>query len=285
MRFRLFTLLSLALMGCAETSQGLALVPLFVAGRDNLETINTDGESALTIDRAELAFGPLYLCAGVTAGELCETARLEWLGSVVVDLTSPEPLRAGALTGVTGTVQSWMYDLGISSQLTRDEPFILDAASTLGGTSFVLEGRAQVDDLELPFTVSVAVQQTDDTELGVPVIRKSNSDTFSREVTGDESGLVVRFDLEALVRGIDFRAYVSYERCAVDGPELVCDGALERRCDGETEQSTRDCSERGEICAPRRGCVEALRLTEESQGYRSVRNALMSGARPSFTWD
>ena len=272
-------------MSCAETGQDRALVPLSVAGSDISESIRIDGEIALAIDRADLAFGPLYLCAGVTAGDLCETARLEWLDSVVVDLTSPEPIRAGELTGVTGTVQSWMYDLGISSQLTRDEPFVLGAASTLGGSSFVLEGRALVDELELPFTASVAIQQTDDTELGVPVIRKSNSDTFSREVSADEPGLVVRFDLEALVRGIDFRAYVSYERCAADGPELVCDGVVERRCEGETEQSTRDCSERGEICVPRRGCAEALRLTEESQGYRSLRNALMSGVRPSFTWD
>ncbi|MEE2644116.1 MAG: hypothetical protein VYD19_04230 [Myxococcota bacterium] len=285
---KLWTLLvgfAALILSCAETSQKRVTVPLFVAGADVSEGILSDFDVPIFIDRADLAFGPLYLCAGVNAGELCETARLEWLDSVVVDLTSTEAARAGELVGVTGTVQSWMYDLGISSQLTQEDPFILDAAGQLDGSSLLLEGRATVDGIEIPFTASVPIQQTGDTEQGVPVIRKSLSDDFSRDVRADESGLTVRFDPSSWVSGIDFRSYVSYETCSEGGPDLVCDGQVERSCEDGTEQSSRDCASQGEICLPKSGCQALLRIQPETQAYRSLRNSLMSGVRPSFNWE
>ena len=271
--------------GCAETGQDRTSVPLFVAGTDVSEPVVAAFDVPVTIDRADLAFGPLYLCTGATAGDLCDTARLEWLETVVVDTTVPEPTPAGLLSGITGPVRSWMYDLGISSQLTRTEPFILDAARELGGTSFVLEGRAVVDGIELPFTAFVPIRQTDETELGVPVVRKSTSESFFRDVGPDESALLVTFDPSAWVRGIDFHPYVSHETCTSGGPTLVCDGGLERTCEDGTELSTRDCADMGQMCIPEEGCRERLTIDAESEAFRSLRNALVSGARPSFNWD
>lgn len=271
--------------GCAETGQDRTQVPLFVAGADVSEAIAAVGDVPVTIDRADLAFGPLYLCAGVTAGDLCETARLEWLETVVVDTAVSEPAPAGELSGVTGPVRSWMYDLGISSQLTRTEPFVLGAASELGDTSFVLEGRAVVDEIEIPFAASVPIQQTADTELGVPVVRKSNSESFFRDVQSDEAGLVVRFDPAAWVRGLDFRPYVVNENCDFDGAPIVCDGRLERTCENGTELSNRDCGELGQVCLPEEGCADELTIENGSEAHRSLRNALVSGDRPSFDWD
>lgn len=131
----------------------------------------------------------------------------------------------------------------------------------------------------------MVIQQTDETELGVPVVRKSTSESFFRDVGSPESGLIVRFDPAAWVRGIDFRPYVSSEACAAGGPDIVCDGALERTCDGETELATRDCTTIGHVCIPEAGCRERLTIDDESEAYRSVRNALVSGGRPSFNWD
>ena len=270
--------------GCAETGQDHARIPLFVAGTEQAQPVTAVGDIPVTIDRADLAFGPLYLCAGATAGDLCDTARLEWLDSIVVDTKRSAPTLAGELTGVTGEVRSWMYDLGLSSQLTRKEPFVLRAASDLGGASLVLEGRAVVDGIYLRFATSVPIQQTDDTELGVPVIRKSTSEAFSRDVGSNESGLVVRFDPAAWVRGIDFRSYFTRESCGADRT-LVCDGTIERTCDGGVEVSTRDCSELGSICLPALGCAAQLTIDSKSEGYRSLRNALTSSARPTFQWD
>jgi hypothetical protein len=271
--------------GCAETGQDRTRVALFVAGTDVSEPLIAVGDALISIERADLAFGPLYLCAGATAGDLCDTARLEWLETVVVDTMASEPATAGELVGITGSVQSWMYDLGISSQLTRSTPFILAAASELGDASFVLEGRAAVNGMDLPFSASVPIQQTDDTELGVPVVRKSTSESFFRDVGDDESGLVVRFDPGAWVRRIDFRPYATTAACAPAGPAVACDGTVERTCEDEAELSRRDCSELGQVCLPGLGCRERLTIEADTEAFRSLRNALVSGARPSFEWD
>jgi hypothetical protein len=271
--------------GCAETGQDRVRVALFVAGTDVSAPVVGGGDVLITIDRADLAFGPLYLCAGATAGDLCDTAQLEWLDTVVVDTTLSEPAAAGELVGITGSVQSWMYDLGISSQLTRSAPFVLAAAGELGGASFLLEGRASVGGIELPFSASVPIQQTDDTELGVPVVRKSTSEPFFRDVGNGEAGLVVRFDPGAWVRSIDFRPYATSEACAPAGTAVACDGTFEQTCQDGAELSRRDCGELGQVCLPGQGCAERLTIEGDSEAFRSLRNALVSGGRPSFEWD
>ena len=172
----------------------------------------------------------LYLCAGATAGDLCDTARLEWLDSVVVDTTRSEPVAVGELSGVTGTVRSWMYDLGLSSQLTRETPFVLDAAKELGDASFALEGIAVVAGIDVAFQAFVPIQQTEDTELGVPVIRKGSSDSFYREIDGSEQSLLVRFDASTWVASVDFRSFVTND-LHQRGPEVVCESAVEHTCE------------------------------------------------------
>ncbi len=203
------------LCGCVEGQQRVA-IPLFVAGTTLTEPLRAAGDIEVQLDRADLAFGPLYLCAGATAGALCDTARAEWLDSVVIDTLSGEAVRAGELSGVSGQVRSYMYDLGISSQLTRSEPFVLDAARALGGASFALEGRAQVNGGEVVFRALIPVQQTTDTELGVPVIRKAATASFSHELASDDSGVVVRFDVRAWVEKVDFAPYAGQSEVTLE---------------------------------------------------------------------
>ncbi len=283
---RAIYLIVLALCGCAETGQARVDVPLFVAGTEISEPVVAVGGAQITVERADLAFGPLYLCAGFTAGDLCDTARLEWLEAIVVDTTAQAAVRAGALSGITGSVQSWMYDLGISSQLTRAEPFVLDAAADLGGASFVVAGRANVAGVEIPWRASVPIEQAEETELGVPVIRKSTSEAFSHEVQRDEPGLLVRFDAAPWLQSIDFRPYVEDASCTAGGPAVVCAGAIEQTCaaDGSVV-STRDCRALGQACLAGRGCADALTIDPGSAAFRALRNALVSGGRPAFEWD
>jgi hypothetical protein len=225
------------------------VLPLYVSGTVLERPIIAVGDVRLTIDRAELAFGPLYLCAGAQAGDLCDTARLEWLGSVRVDLTQAEPRRAGVLTGATGGVRSWMYDLGISSQLTETEPFVLDAARELGGASLVVEGRASQGGPEVPFQVALAVQQGTEAERGVPVIRKSTGDRFDHDVTGDEPGLWVQFDPNAWLEKMDLRPDLAESACQLEG-----------------------------------ACSVALRLEPDGLAYRGLHHAVASGRRPTVSW-
>lgn len=247
---------SLALLGitglgaCTDVGQRYAEVPLLVSGTDLSEPLLAAGDVTLTIERAELAFGPLYLCAGTQAGDLCETARLEWLDSVRVDLTNTAPRRAGTLSGTTGRVRSWMYDLGISSQLIREEPFVLDAARELGGASLIVEGRASRGNLDVPFEVAVVIQQGSEAERGVPVVRKGTADVFNHDVTGREQALSVVFDAASWLRSMDLSAELATSACETAG-----------------------------------ACAEALHLAPDGQAYRGLHNAVVSGRRPRFDFE
>jgi hypothetical protein len=275
----------LALSACVDTGQARVAVPLYLAGSDLAAPLSAAGGSELTLDSAELAFGPLYLCAGNTAGELCDTARLEWLESRVIDLTRATPERAGELTGVSGTVRSFMYDLGISSQLTRDQPYTLQAARELDGASFRVSGSAEIAGVSVPFRAELAIQQTEGTEPGVPVIRKSSSERFAHDVAPDEPGLLIRFDAASWLRSIDLRGYLEDSTCSPDGPTRVCAGQVEQRCasDGSVE-ATRDCSALGQVCLAAQGCAPELSFEPDSEPFRALRNGLLSGGRPTFEW-
>lgn len=251
MKYKSPFLLALATcVSCGQSGQSYVEVPLYLAGSELSEPFLAQGGVEVTVQRARLAYGPLYLCAGNTAGDLCETARLEWLQTAVVDLANATPQRAGALQGVSGPVRSWMYDLGLSSQLTRSEPFVLEAAMQLGGASVVLEGTALVQEVPVPFFAEVRAAQTQSTELGVPVVRKSATEEFVYEVLPDEAGLLVRFNVEAWLTGFDFRPYASDESCSTEA-----------------------------------GCTSLLSAPSDSEWGRSLRNALVSGERPSFEWN
>jgi hypothetical protein len=239
-----------ALAGCSDVGQSQAQVPLYVSGSELAGPVATAGDVMLTIDRAELAFGPLYLCAGAQAGELCDTARLEWLGSVRIDLKDAAPKHAGTLSGTTGRVRSWMYDLGISSQLTESDPFVLDAARELGGASLVVDGRASHDGSEVPFVAHVVAQQGADVERGVPVVRKGTGDAFHHDVTGSEPGLWVRFDASAWLSRLDLRAELADSACVGVGD-----------------------------------CGEPVRLAPDGVAYRGLHNAVVSGRRPELDWE
>ncbi len=229
---------------CSDTGQQSVAVPLFAAGTRVVE-LSARGDVPVTLERAELAFGPLYLCAATEAGELCETARVEWLGSETLDPTSELATRVGTLEGVSGSVRSWMFDYGITSQLTRDEPFVLDAARALGGHSFRMSGSAVVDAQRVGFELEVTAAPSARVEPGISVVRKSTSDRFSHEVTAEELGLLVRFDPSSWLADVDFRALLEEQRPA-EGEPLVIDA--------------------------------------ESAVAASVRSALVVGERPLFEW-
>ena len=278
-----------SLASCTGTGlvTGLARVdiPLFVAGTKT-PALTTQGGVPIVLQRAQLAFGPLYLCPGAQAGKLCHTARLEWLHSVVVDAMDERPVSAGTLVGTSGPVKSWMFDLGLTSQLTQRVPVALEAAAKLGGVSLILQGEATLaDGTVLPFRAAVPVQQSQETELGVPVVRKSTSDVFSHDVLGDEGGLLIRFDSRLWLQGVDFRDFLEDASCTPGGAPLVCAGAMAQRCafDGSV-LSKEDCAEKGQLCLANTGCAKELVIAPKTQAFRSIHNALVAGHRPNFQW-
>lgn len=234
------------LVGCADTGRDEVRVPLYLAGTDVSEPFTSDGGVEIMLTRADLAFGPLYLCAGFQAGELCDTARLEWLDAAVVNAADAEPRLSGELTGASGFVLSYMYDLGLPSLLTRESPLVMPAAEELGGVSLRIEGIADVAGTKLPFGAGVPIRQALETELGVPVVRKGEKERFEHEVNAGEQGLLVRFDPRPWIRNVDFSGLAG------------------------------DSAGAGE--------AEWLEIVPDTQGFLAIRNALLAEERPHFEW-
>lgn len=271
--------------GCIDAGPDRITTPLYVAGTQIDAPIVGLNGAQIELDRADVAFGPLYLCAGAQAGELCETARLEWLDSVAFDALDPAAVAAGELSGYEGTVRSWMFDLGVVSLLTQPDPLVLSAAEQLGDASVQLAGRAIVDGVTIPFRIALVVAPQEQTEAGVPAIRKSGSDAFGHELNAAEPGLLIRFDARPWVTQIDFASLLEDETCETSDALVVCAGQVEQICesDGSLVES-HDCGTFEQVCVRDRGCVERVEFDPESQAYRAVRNQVVAGPRPSFEW-
>jgi hypothetical protein len=244
-RWSALLVIAAAASGCVDTGQARVAIPLRVAGSVSDAPIAAAGGFSVELERAELAFGPLYLCAGVLAGDNCETARLEWLDSVVVDARSPELRDAGVLDGVSGPMRSGMYDLGISSLLTLPEPLVLPAAASLDGNSVWLAGVAARADERVSFELALPLAQGAAAEIGVSIVRVSDAAGLEHDVTGDEGALVVRFDARPWLADVDFSTALDQSPRAADA---------------------------------------IVRFDAESQPARALRAALLSGPRPTFEW-
>lgn len=203
-------------LGCADTQQDRVVVPLQVMGTGVPARFETSRGVSVALDRADLAFGPFYLCASTEAGESCETARAEWLESAVIDTLDPTPRDVGELSAVNGPYRSFMYDLGIASLLTQNDAVVLDAAEQLGDVSVVLEGRVDLGSGDVPFSIALPIARTKDNERGVPVVRVRASTSTRHAITSADTALSVRFDPRPWITGIDFANVCSDADACID---------------------------------------------------------------------
>lgn len=310
----------LSASACVSTGARRTSFELQVAGT-SVERFPGRGGSELSLEEARLAFGPLYLCPGATAGELCEEAVAEFLGSVVVDALDSSPHAVGTMSAVTAPALSFMYDLGISSLLTEQRPVVQEAAEALGGVSFRVRGVALVDELRIPFRAAVPVQLTGNDEdgdggarsssVGIPVIRSCSAqsagceDPFDRhDISDDDMLLSAAFDPRPWLDGIDFPAMVERGSCDGDSPggddpggdfldqpaadeqSLICDGNVELRCAaGGGELARRDCGVADEVCLKGLGCTTELVFdSSEQQGFNAIQIELQTQGRARFSW-
>ncbi|MGE0786477.1 MAG: hypothetical protein AB7S26_12475 [Sandaracinaceae bacterium] len=277
--------LPLMLAGCLDTSVVATEIPLSVHGAPHADPIEGPNGALITLSRADVAFGPLYLCSGPTAGELCDRALAEWTDAVVVDGLSADPVTVGPMPALTGTARSYMYDLGIVSLLSADDPLVTDAARSLDGASVVIEGDVSLDGQTLAVTVRVPVRQSDSVERGVPVIRSGTSESFEAAVLPDgRTHLDVRFDPAGWLERADFATLFEDRACA-PGDDVVCAGPIAQTCaDDGTVISTEDCGASSRACVRGAGCTEHVTLTEDDAIGRALRTAASSGTRPQLTF-
>lgn len=275
-------ILLVLLAGCIDTGTDPVSIALSAAGTEPAASIRARHGVTVSLERADLAFGPFTVCAGFQAGDNCDSALADWTEAAVVDALDPSPQRLGNLEGIGGSARSYMYDLGYVSLLTRTEPLELPAAAELGGASFVVEGTATVGGVAIPFRGARALAQPASVERGSPIVRSGVDDRFALELDGDTAPLVVRFDPQRWVEDVDFTTLVQDETCAAD-QVVVCALQRELECgpDGETLRDT-DCTAMGQVCAPDEGCVDRIELPAASQGLAAIRNAILAGVPPTF---
>lgn len=169
----------------ADTGQDFVEVPVFFRGADTSEFAG-EGGWTITLDRADVAFGPFYLCASINPGDACERARAEMLDTVVVDALDPAPRAEGTLRGISGRVRSFMHDYGVSWLLTQTTPTATTDA--LEGASIVLTGRATRGDEVVVFDARVRVAPS---AAGLIVARRSLGDSEEQTLTPDTRLTVV----------------------------------------------------------------------------------------------
>jgi len=206
-----------ALIGCGQTGQevyplrvegaGTATGTLIVPTRAPPDPAPVcappcecgSGDWEVTLEQADVAFGPLYLCASVRAGpELCPESIAEMLDVGVVDALDPAPVLLGAGQALTGRAQSAMWDYGRSWLLTQTE--VVPDPRAPGGHSLVLRGTATKGPTSFRFAADVDVDASEAGLYGV------QSAPVTRDFAGPYESLSVRFDPGAWVSGIDFDA-------------------------------------------------------------------------------
>lgn len=231
------------LTGCVDSGTNVHEVGLWVNGRADNRFEGRDGWT-ITLARAELAFGPVTLCPGTSAGEFCESARGEWVDAVVVDALHGEARRVGSVVGTTGPVLSWMYDYGLVSVLTQTDLYETKAARELDGNSVEIEGCADKAEASLCFTLAVRLGQNAEVERGVPVVRVSGEPGLAD--FGQTKRFAFGFDPQTWLSGVDFEALGATQTCETDCAPLVLDG--------------------------------------ETQAGRAVQIALAASGRPKLSW-
>lgn len=180
---RLFYALLLC-AACGDTGQQYLRIPVLAEGsqRDFVEV----ADARFTLSRAELGFGPLYLCATEGADvELCDVALGELLETVTLDGLAREQVAVGTLSATTGSVRSALYDYGISWLLTEQAPRASEGAPE--GHSLVLEGAVSRAEQTLQFTARVDIAPLTAGDAAV------NALATSRELSASDA-LILRVD-------------------------------------------------------------------------------------------
>jgi hypothetical protein len=186
----------LSLPACGDTIGESVALPLSARGGET--TSFEQGAWQVTLERAEVGLGPLYLCpASIPSDELCETALLELRETVSLDGLDPEPQELPPLRGNTGVVRSSLWDYGVSWPLTFRSPTPNPGAP--GGHSARFAGAATDGTRTLFFEVDIDVAAN-------AAGRLAAGQVTDHEVRDASSRLEIVFDPVRWWRNVDFDA-------------------------------------------------------------------------------
>ncbi len=195
---RLLLLAMFSCSACGDTGQPIVQPSLYVVGKE--ASAQTIGAWEVKLQVAQVAFGPLKVCASTSASdELCPAALAEYEDSVgAIDLLSSKPRLLGALQGFVGTPRSVAYGYAYTWLTTQSAP--RPTSHALAGHSAHLEGSATqtASKRTLRFVADVDV---------IPVARGSYAVTSGIDpgvLDGHTRRVDIAFDPNAWLVQIDF---------------------------------------------------------------------------------
>lgn len=200
-------LLALALVACGDTGPAAFELPL--RARGGPATATTLAGWTVTLTRAELALGPIYLCATAAASaDLCESAVGEFTAVAGLDALDAAPQPMGELDVLPGEVRSTMFDYGVTWLATESRPTAHDGAP--GGRSARFAGTAVRGDMSLEFTAALDLEPLRRGTRAVEGLRL----VPHRPDAGDR--LDLDFEVAAWWAGVDFDALAALGPGALD---------------------------------------------------------------------
>lgn len=189
-------LLSLGLVACGTTGAEPFAYP--VSARGPGPAAFMVGEWEVTLTRADVAIGPVYLCATAAASpELCHVAVGEFTDVAVVDTLATKAQALGEVEARAGDVRSAMLDYGISWFTTQTGP---EALAELEHSARLI-GTAVRGDVTLRFDATIDVppaMRGSPALVGLHAVTDAPGPDSSLELELDPRGWFAGLDLDAL---------------------------------------------------------------------------------------
>lgn len=181
--------------GCGSTGQDRVGYPIQAEGRAPAPF--AAGAWQVTLDVAQVGFGPLYFCASASSSrDTCPTAVAELASAATVDALSPAPQALGEVDALTAEVRSAIYGYAYVWRLTEAAPRAIDGAP--GGHSAHFEGTASQGASAFRFVADIDVLPTFAGTLAV------QGAAVTPTVQRASLRLDVAFDPTAWWSGVDF---------------------------------------------------------------------------------
>ena len=190
-------LAALALLSaCGDTGQVRLSYPIVARGVS--AAAFQAGDWTVTLDEAQLLFGPVFFCASViAAADLCPSAQAEFTEVAVINLLDPNPQALGEVNSIEGVINSLIFDYGVTWFVSQDSPQLV--SNELNGQSAIFSGAAaHPDGRTLEFSADLLI---------APSIRGGFAVQLGgtkAEILSDDVQVEVAFDVTSWWAKIDF---------------------------------------------------------------------------------